>query len=210
MLILTRKTGQSIYIGDDIKITVQELRGNQIRLGVDAPPEVKIFREEIYTQILEENQQASKSQEDSYRGLVEESGSVAESGGGAGAATISFENGLIGFSKWKTYQLVAAEQPFYWLQSEDKKDLRFLLMPLPSSMPEYTSKLDLSSEPIDYKKSDEVEAFLVVTVRDIIEDSSANLKAPVVINYSSKKASQLLIDDPDFPLQVRVSKLLPV
>ena len=59
MLVLTRKPGQSIYIGDDIKITLKEIKGNQIRLGIDAAPAVKIYREEIYTQILEENQSAA-------------------------------------------------------------------------------------------------------------------------------------------------------
>ncbi len=59
MLILTRKPGESIYIGDQIKITIVELKGNQIRVGVDAPKELRIYREEIYLQILEENKQAA-------------------------------------------------------------------------------------------------------------------------------------------------------
>ncbi len=63
MLILTRKPGESIYIGDKIKITLVELKGNQIRVGVDAPKELKIYREEIYLQILEENKQAAAGPE---------------------------------------------------------------------------------------------------------------------------------------------------
>lgn len=59
MLILTRKCGESIYIGDKIKVTVVEVRGNQIRLGIDAPKEYRIFREEIYRQIVEENREAA-------------------------------------------------------------------------------------------------------------------------------------------------------
>ena len=59
MLVLTRKPGQSIYIGDDIKITLKEIKGNQVRLGIDASPAVKIYREEIYLQIMEENQSAA-------------------------------------------------------------------------------------------------------------------------------------------------------
>ena len=58
MLVLTRKPGQSVYIGDDTKVTQHEIRGNQVRLGIDAPSSVKIFREEIYQQILEENKSA--------------------------------------------------------------------------------------------------------------------------------------------------------
>ena len=58
MLVITRKPGQSVYIGDGIKITLHGIRGNQVRIGIEAPPEVKIYREEIYLQILEENRLA--------------------------------------------------------------------------------------------------------------------------------------------------------
>ena len=60
MLILTRKPGESLYIGD-IKVTIVEIKGHQIRVGIDAPAEVRIYREEIYLQILEENRQAAQS-----------------------------------------------------------------------------------------------------------------------------------------------------
>ncbi|AXH82369.1 TPA: carbon storage regulator CsrA [Haemophilus influenzae] len=51
MLILTRKVGESILIGDDISITVLSVRGNQVQLGVEAPKEVSVHREEIYQRI---------------------------------------------------------------------------------------------------------------------------------------------------------------
>ena len=53
MLILTRKVGESVLIGDDISITVLSVRGNQVKLGVQAPKEVSVHREEIYQQILQ-------------------------------------------------------------------------------------------------------------------------------------------------------------
>ncbi len=59
MLVLTRKPGQSVYIGDEIKITLHGIRGNQVRIGIEAPSAVKIYREEIYLQILEENKSAA-------------------------------------------------------------------------------------------------------------------------------------------------------
>jgi carbon storage regulator len=59
MLILTRKPGESLYIGDNLKVTIVEIKGNQIRVGIDAPPEYRIYREEIYLQILEENRKAA-------------------------------------------------------------------------------------------------------------------------------------------------------
>ena len=62
MLVLTRKKDQSLVIGDDIVITVLDIQGDQIRLGVDAPKSVKIFRKELYLEILEENKSAAKHQ----------------------------------------------------------------------------------------------------------------------------------------------------
>ena len=59
MLVLTRKPGESLYIGDEIKITLHGIRGNQVRIGVDAPPHVRIYREEIYLQIQDENRSAA-------------------------------------------------------------------------------------------------------------------------------------------------------
>jgi carbon storage regulator len=53
MLTLTRKVGESIRIGDDIQIVVKEIRRNHVRIGILAPREIKIYREEIYTSIQE-------------------------------------------------------------------------------------------------------------------------------------------------------------
>ena len=54
MLVLTRHKDEIIRIGDDIKVTVLEIRGDKIRLGIDAPPEVQVHREEVYQAIQAE------------------------------------------------------------------------------------------------------------------------------------------------------------
>jgi carbon storage regulator len=58
MLILTRRPGESLYLGDDIKITVLSAQGKQIKLGLDVPREMTVYREEIYLRVQEQNQQA--------------------------------------------------------------------------------------------------------------------------------------------------------
>ena len=59
MLVLTRKSGEAIAIGNNIKITVVEIKGKQVRIGVEAPPETSIHREEVYKRIQEENKLAA-------------------------------------------------------------------------------------------------------------------------------------------------------
>lgn len=61
MLILTRKSGEGIRIGDAITIKVIEIRGNQVRLGVEAPKNIMVHRDEIYTLIRQENELAAQS-----------------------------------------------------------------------------------------------------------------------------------------------------
>ena len=51
MLVLSRKAEESMYIGDEIKITVLDIRGGQVRFGISAPQDVKIHREEVYNRI---------------------------------------------------------------------------------------------------------------------------------------------------------------
>ncbi len=65
MLVLTRKAGESIVIGNDVVITVLEIRGGQIRIGIDAPREVAVHRAEIYRQVMEANRAAVRSDRDS-------------------------------------------------------------------------------------------------------------------------------------------------
>lgn len=61
MLILTRRLGESINIGDNIKVSVLGVSGRQVRLGIEAPSDVVVHREEVYVRIQEENRRASKS-----------------------------------------------------------------------------------------------------------------------------------------------------
>ena len=59
MLVLTRKIGESLAINDNIRITVLEVKGKTVRLGIEAPDDVKVYRQEILVKILEENKQAA-------------------------------------------------------------------------------------------------------------------------------------------------------
>ena len=64
MLALARKTNQSIMIGNDIEITLLEIKGDQVKIGINAPKSVPIYRKEIYVQIQDENKKASEGEID--------------------------------------------------------------------------------------------------------------------------------------------------
>ena len=59
MLILTRKHNESITIGDSIEVSVIEIKGDQVKLGINAPREIKVYRKEVYLAIQEENRAAA-------------------------------------------------------------------------------------------------------------------------------------------------------
>lgn len=69
MLTFARKPGQAIRIGDKIRVTVKEIRGRQVRLMIEAPIEIPVFREEIYEQIAAENERAAQVESDLLKRL---------------------------------------------------------------------------------------------------------------------------------------------
>lgn len=71
MLVLTRRSGESVMIGDDVVITVLEVRGDVIRLGIRAPRDIQVHREEIYRELQASNRAAASPTEDAVRALAQ-------------------------------------------------------------------------------------------------------------------------------------------
>ena len=63
MLILTRRVGETLMIGDEVTVTVLGVKGNQVRIGVNAPKDVSVHREEIYERIKKEQAESTSSEE---------------------------------------------------------------------------------------------------------------------------------------------------
>ena len=70
MLVLTRKLGEGLVLGPDINLKILEIHKNQIKLGIEAPSDIKIYRNEVYEQIKEENLQASKTKLDVLQSVI--------------------------------------------------------------------------------------------------------------------------------------------
>ena len=92
MLILARRIGESIMVGDQVEISVVDIKGDQVKLGIKAPPQVKVYRREVYAAIQEENRAAAAAApeslpqlDDLLRGKSRESSP--EEPGGSGTPT---------------------------------------------------------------------------------------------------------------------------
>jgi carbon storage regulator len=72
VLILTRRVGENVIVGDDIVISVIEVRGDAVRIGIQAPKSVTVHREEVYLELQRVNAQAASSSDDAVSAVVEE------------------------------------------------------------------------------------------------------------------------------------------
>ena len=71
MLVLTRKLGEGIVLGHNVTLKILEIHKNQIKVGIEAPQDVKIYRDEVYRQIKEENLKASQAQKSDIKSAVD-------------------------------------------------------------------------------------------------------------------------------------------
>ena len=165
MLILTRKIGESILIGDNIRLVVLEIRGRQIRLGIDAPPDIVVLREEIAQRLTDENLRASSfhypevqlalnalalefPHQLARRPPRSESPTIAIQSQALGGVKVSadqiitFASGLPGFPEAHRFALIndRLEPPFSCLQCVDNPALAFVVTDPAALLPDYRPK----------------------------------------------------------------------
>ena len=107
MLVLSRQRDETIMIGDDIEVTVVDIRGDKVRLGINAPKEISVHRKEVYDAIRRENRAAAQVKPEDLSGLGGKIGGGAAGtgngngggGGGGGTSNGAAPNGTAGPSK---------------------------------------------------------------------------------------------------------------
>ena len=165
MLILTRKIGESILVGDNIRLVVLEIRGRQIRLGIEAPPDIVVLREEISQRLTDENLRAANfrypevqqainalaltlAQHVAWRPSRPDSPTVTIESQALGRVTVSadqiitFASGLPGFPEARRFALIKDQlkPPFYCLQCVENPSLAFVVADPTALVPEYHPK----------------------------------------------------------------------
>ena len=115
---------------------------------------------------------------------------------------IRFDNGIPSFEEEKEFILLPFSDnptPFYILQSTNTEGLAFVVMTPFNFFPDYEAKLtDSVQEQLEIKDTTDVAIFVMLTLRDTLEDSTANLGGPIVINSKKQKGKQIVITDKDY------------
>lgn len=198
MLILTRKAGESLYIGDDIKVTLISVQGKQARIGINLPDTMTVYREEVYKRVMQDNISAGSSDNKeladnaSYSRLMETRIGNIELDRDK---FIYMPKGLIGYDDEKEYTIIEYKQnsPFYIYQSTKTPDFGVLITDPYFFLSEYTVKLSEAEQNIlQAESAEDINVFVTVTIpHGKPEDITLNLSGPIFINYKKRLALQV-------------------
>jgi flagellar assembly factor FliW len=232
VLILTRKIGESILVGDNIRLVVLEVRGKQIRLGIEAPPDIVVLREEIAQRLSNENLRAAsfnlKEVEQAIQALATtvakdftwrtprpESPAITIESQVLGRVTestdrlITFPSGLPGFPEVRRFVLLSnhLEPPFYCLHSVDNPSLAFVVTVPTTLVPDYCPKNGGASTLRELQASspEDLQALVTLTIPPgRPQEMTANLMSPLLINPEQGLGKQVVIEKPHYSHQYPV------
>jgi flagellar assembly factor FliW len=236
VLILTRKIGESILVGDNIRLVVLEIRGRQIRLGIEAPSDIVVLREEIAQRLSDENLRASSFQYPEVRQALNtlaltcaphpevrpswpESPTITIESQALGRVTvaadhiITFPSGLPGFPEAHRFALVndLLEPPFACLQCVDNPALAFVVTDPAALVPEYHPRNGLNNlKELQAIGPEDVQVLVTLTVSPgQPRRITANLMSPFLINPVQGLGKQVIVEKPHYSHQHPVISLRP-
>lgn len=209
MLILTRKAGESLYIGDDIKLTVLGIQGKQIKLGITLPDTMTVYREEIYALVADDNTLARQSKKDKLS--IKDMPQVREIETKLGMQQISEDNiihfpkGIIGYEEEQNFTLLSLGEnsPFCMLQSTKTPDLGFIVTDPYTFIDDYSVKMNEAEQAcIQAESSKDIFVFVTITIpREKPDQTTLNLSGPIFINHEKRIAMQV-------PQDMKITKVL--
>ena len=182
MLLLKRRVGESIVIGDSIRVSVVEVRGGSVRIAIDAPSEFAVYRAELLEKLGEENARALGSphvrdRRESRRPMD---------------TAITFPQGILGMGDNKAFVLYDLDDDHRALVARDEPALSLLLVDPLRVDPNYPIERAFARYPFE---SEELAIAAVVTRPIDGSMPTVNLAAPVVFGIESRRAVQVLLDD---------------
>ncbi|HEY6881830.1 MAG TPA: carbon storage regulator [Polyangiales bacterium] len=184
MLLLKRRVGESIVIGGSIRVSVVEVRGGSVRVAIDAPADMPVYRAELVEKLGEENSRALRAQVRSSKRPSD--------------MAITFPEGLPGLGDNKAFVIFDLDDDHRALVAREDPTVSLLLVDPQRVDPDYPVDRAMAR----YPYSEEELAIAVVVTRPI--DGSmpmVNLAAPIVMGVESRKAVQVLLDDERLPMR---------
>jgi flagellar assembly factor FliW len=236
VLILTRKIGESIIIGDNIRVVVLEVRGRQIRLGIEAPADIVVLRDEIAQRLTDENLRAANSNyqdlqqairafeikvvnDSALRSPQPDAPTITFESKAFGRVTvpenriITFPSGLAGFPSEHRYALLNShlESPFYCLQCIDNPSVAFLVVDPSPLVPDYRPKNGAGAlKELEAQSPEDLQALVTLTIPPgRPQEMTANLMSPLLINPKLGLGKQVVIDKPHYSHQHPVFPMRP-
>lgn len=195
MLLLRRRVGETIVIGDSIRVTVTEIRGGTVRIAIEAPGETPVYRAELLEGLGSENERALRRS----NSLPPKSARPDE----VEPVIISFPRGVLGLGSHTDFVLYDVDETSRLLVAKDDPTLRLLVTDPTCVDPAYPIARALARYPFG---EEDVAVAAVVTRPADGSPSTVNLAAPLLIGMSSRKAVQVILDDERLSLR---APLLP-
>jgi carbon storage regulator len=197
MLLLRRRVGETIVIGDDIRVTVTEVRGGAVRIAIEAPHATPVHRAELLERIGPENERALRRS----NSLPPQSARPGE----VDPVIISFPRGILGLGAHTDFVLYDVDEASRMLIAKDDPTLRLLVTDPTVIDPDYPVARAVSRYPFG---EEELAIAAVVTRPADGGPATVNLAAPLVIGMSSRKAAQVILDDERLPLRAPLAPAL--
>jgi carbon storage regulator CsrA len=230
LLILTRKIGESVLIGDNVKVTILEIRGKQIRVGIDAPADVVVLREEIYQRLAQDNLQAATFVLEDVAALAQCSRQLPGRPTGCPQPStndtvsldtrdlgrvlvspdqlITLVSGLPGFANFRKFAIVHQDRlfPYCYLQSLDDSAIVMAVADPRDLAADYQLWAPQSAlKELGVDQASDLQALVLCTIpAGRPREATANLVSPILFNPRLGQGKQVVMEASQYPAKFRI------